>query len=90
MAAQRWGRLGARTHAEARAFFVSSFRRRIGVAVVREMARHRLRRVAYIGVPRAVLDERRRAAAGRSQVAPELPPSDFYAYQAYLPAGRAM
>ena len=32
-------------------------RRRVGVAVARAYARYRLRRVIFVGVPRAVLDD---------------------------------
>ena len=52
-----WGFLGARSVAEARAYFTASMRRSWGCLFVREMARHRLRRVCYIGAghrPRAV------------------------------------
>ena len=46
-------------------WWVGRCRRRIGVAVARAFARHRIRRLAFIGVPRAVLDDRaRRGAAG--------------------------
>ena len=32
-------------------------RRRMGVTAVREFARHHLRRAAYVGVPRAVVEQ---------------------------------
>ena len=38
-------------------FYVAQLRRRIGVTAVREFARHRLRRAAYVGVPRAVVEQ---------------------------------
>ena len=41
VAGREWARLGARSEAEARAFFTQSYRRRLGVSVVREFARHR-------------------------------------------------
>ena len=44
----------ARTQEEARSFIVSSLRRRLGLVICREFARRRIRRVPYIGVPRAV------------------------------------
>ena len=50
--------MGARNEAEARAFVLSRLRRRVGLVVVREMARHRLRRLPYIGVPRHIVEER--------------------------------
>ena len=40
----RWGEMGARTKEEARAFIIGALRRRMGLAAVRAMARHRLRR----------------------------------------------
>ena len=43
---------------EARSFVVSSLRRRLGLVICREFARHRIRRVPYIGVPRAVGERR--------------------------------
>ena len=43
--------MGARTQEEARSFIVSSLRRRLGLVICREFARHRIRRVPYIGVP---------------------------------------
>jgi hypothetical protein len=50
---------GARTQEEARSFIVSSLRRRLGLVICREFARHRIRRVPYIGVPRGAVVERR-------------------------------
>ena len=38
-------------------FYVAQLRRRTGVTAVREFARHRLRRAAYVGVPRAVVEQ---------------------------------
>ena len=51
-----WRRYGARTEDEAYGFFVASLRRRAGVFVARELARHRLRRVPFVGMTRAALD----------------------------------
>ena len=62
-------RMGARTQEEARSFVVSSLRRRLGLVICREFARHRIRRVPYIGVPRAVVERRMQ----RGQLTP--PPS---------------
>ena len=36
---------------------MAQLRRRMGVTAVREFARHRLRRAAYVGVPRAVVEQ---------------------------------
>ena len=58
LAARQWGDMGARTQEEARSFIISSLRRRLGLVICREFARHRIRRVPYIGVPRAVVERR--------------------------------
>ena len=58
VARKTWQWVGARNEAEARACVLSRLRRRVGLVVVREMARHRLRRVPYIGVPRHIVEER--------------------------------
>ena len=92
MARSEWRRWGARSMAEARAFFIASLRRQLGVCVVREFARHRLDRVAYIGVPRAALERRQRSGGSgqlgtgglrgmRDDMAPV--PSDFHVHQAW-------
>ena len=68
MAARTWRRAGMRTQAEARAHYITIFRRELCIVVTREFARHRLRRRCFIGVPRAAVrahmqdrdDERRR------------------------------
>ena len=41
--------MGARAESEAHSFYVARLRRRMGVAAVREFARHRLRGVPYAG-----------------------------------------
>ena len=59
-------------------------RRAVGLVVVREMARHRLRRVPYIGVPRHIVEERmqpfhlRAIERGGGAAASA---ADFYAFQ---------
>ena len=58
LAARQWRDMGARTQEEARSFIVSSLRRRLGLVICREFARHRIRRVPYIGMPRAVVKRR--------------------------------
>ena len=91
--AERWWRLyGARTQAEARSVFIARLRRQLGVFVAREMARHRLRRVPYVGVPQAVIA---RGLAGEG-AEPGAGPvalrrardgfhaADFFAHQAYV------
>ena len=47
-----WRWLGARSVAEARSYYVQSLRRAWGVTAVREFARHRIRRVCFVGGPR--------------------------------------
>ena len=54
-ARRMWRVMGARTWSEAFGFILQSMRRRLGVVVVREFARHRLHRVPYIGHTRASL-----------------------------------
>ena len=59
IAAKLWRLLGARSKAEARSFIVARLRRRLGLVATREMARHRLRRLPYVGAPRSALSQRR-------------------------------
>ena len=58
LADQMWRESGARTASEMRAVLIGRMRRRMGMAAVQAMARHRLARVPYIGVPRAVIQAR--------------------------------
>ena len=62
-AADRWARMGARSAAEAVSYFTVQLRRSWGVTAVREMARHRLRRMCFVGLSRA----RARALAGHEE-----------------------
>ena len=55
LAERSWRLMGARSPSEMRSIMVSSARRRIGLAAVQAMARHRLARVPYIGATRAVV-----------------------------------
>ena len=87
MADQQWALAGARSAREMRGFMVSRVRRRIGMAVVQAMARHRIARLPFIGVPRpAVVEHMRRRAMGRDgEVAAELPGHahwEFFQFQA--------
>ena len=77
--------MGARNEKEARSWWVASCRRRIGTAVARAYARYRLRRRFFIGVPRAVLDERaRRGVAGAAGGGDGRDPdADFHAFRAH-------
>ena len=94
-AAARWRRYGARTEAEAYGFFVAALRRRVGVFVAREIARHRLRRIPFVGVPRAALTayaQRSRAARRPAERdAAQVASHEFFAFQFHsaiaLPVG---
>lgn len=67
VAARMWGVAGARSQAEMRSILVSRGRRRVGVSVVQAMARHRLARAPYIGVPRQAIAMRRPRGAAAQQ-----------------------
>ena len=58
LAERRWRLMGARSMTEARAFFIARLQRSLSVVIAREMARHRLRRIPFIGVPRAAIRAR--------------------------------
>ena len=81
LAAREWRLAGARSEAEMRSFAMARVRRRMGVAAVQAMARHRLARVPFVGVPRAMVEGRVR----REDVfwgAQVYDPSQFFAAQA--------
>ena len=81
LAAREWRLAGARSETEMRSFAMARVRRRMGVAAVQAMARHRLARVPYVGVPRAMVEGRVR----REDVfwgAQVYDPSQFFAAQA--------
>ena len=86
LAARQWRDMGARTQEEARSFIVSSLRRRLGLDICREFARHRIRRVPYIGVPRAVVERRMQRGqligGPQARVPLYVPYADFFQYQA--------
>ena len=67
---------------------MSHLRRRMGFFVAREFARHRLRRVPFIGVThQAVRDRMQRGGVGiggGGPAAERLRVEDFYAYQAHM------
>ena len=52
-----WRRMGMAGEQVAYGLIVASYRRRMGVAAVREMARHRYRQSQYAGLTRLQLDE---------------------------------
>ena len=68
---------------EARAVFVALYRRRLGCFVSREMARHRLRRLPFVGATRAQVRARGRrgdAQLGSGADGGGVRPEDYYAY----------
>ena len=85
-ATRHWRRMGARTQAEARGFYIQRFRCRLCLIVGREMARHRLRRIPFIGVPRATV---RACMQHRGAYGPAQPHQfgmqveEFHRYQAH-------
>ena len=85
LAERRWRLMGARSMTEARAFFIARLRRSLSVVIGREMARHRLRRIPLIGVPRAAIRARQPLQA--PQEARHMPQmaqlADFMRFQAY-------
>ena len=52
-----WRRMGCSSESVAYSRIVASYRRRMGVVAVREMARHRIRQSAYVGLTRQQLDD---------------------------------
>ncbi len=86
LAGRQWKDMGARTQEEARSFIMSSLRKRLGLVVCREMARHRIRRVPYIGVPRAVVERRMQrgqlVGGPQARVPLYVPYADFFQFQA--------
>ena len=96
-ASASWRLLGARSQQEALSYFTSAIRRMVGVTVLREMARHRLRRFSQIGVPRGRVQDwarrERRGAGGAGLLGDvqdaivlrdhSLQAHHFYAYQVH-------
>ena len=89
-----WRRWGSRSESEARGIVMAALRRSVGVFVAREFARHRLRRVPMVGVPRAALDARRGRRYGGSVVqaavgmrAGGVSAQDFFAFQSRAAQG---
>ena len=79
--------MGSRSEGEARGYFVGALRRHVGVSVAREFARHRLRRLALVGVSRAAIAEARRIRLVAGGSAPGdargwASMEDFFAFQA--------
>ena len=84
-AERTWRQLGARSCAEARSYLMSRTRRSWGITAVREMARHRLARVCFVGARRLP----RAAQAVGMRHAPRLGTADeMAAHQAWRRLGR--
>ena len=85
----QWRLFGARREEEARSFFVATIRRRTGLFVAREMARHRLRRIPLVGVSRhmALQWEARPPPRVGGDIA-QIGASDFHAFQAFHAVAR--
>ena len=90
MARATWQSFGARSEAEVRGFVMQRLRRDVGVMAAREMARHRLTRLACVGVPRHILEQRQQQRFGgrhgmrQPGMLGGLGLDDFYRYQAPL------
>ena len=76
---------GARSASEMRSFVTSQLRRRMGLAAVQAMARHRLSRVPFVGVPRGAIEARRLHADGLGHRT-RYDASAFFGHQAYAHA----
>ena len=68
-ARELWRSHGASSFAAMRSFLVSQSRRRVGMAVVQAMARHRLDRLPFVGCSRAVVQARGQRGQGQGRVA---------------------
>ena len=82
-------RYGARNMAEARGYFLTTYRRRLALASAREFARHRVHRLPFIGVPRAAIGQHRivhgaPGLGGGGPVAHQIRAVDFFAHQRQL------
>ena len=84
-AVDTWRALGSRSWSEAYGYYLSSLRRSWGVLAVREMARHRLRRVIYVGAgarPRAQQAWEDAGGRGAWRQWMHASHADFHAYEA--------
>ena len=86
LATKHWRLLGARSQGEVHGFYVAQLRRRMGVTAVREFARHRLRRAAYVGVPRAVVEQTMQQEAMRVRLHGQPVAEPPYAWAGQQPA----
>ena len=86
IAKRQWRQAGACSLTEYRGFAIRNLRRRMGLTIAQEMARHTISRMPLINVPRqAVEDEmarrRRQRSTNHHAWAPTPEHFDFYAYQ---------
>ena len=68
IARSTWRQSGARDEGAIRSIMTALLRRRVGLTAARAMARHRLRRIPLVGVPRATLDQWRAEGGARRHV----------------------
>ena len=92
IARRRWRLMGAASQSEARSFTVARVRRVLGVGAARAMARHLIRRLPFLGLSRAAMDQHLHPAAPRARVGARrevgtgvdgLRVEDFFAFQAH-------
>ena len=90
LAGQRWRLMGARTQTEARAYFISTVRRELGITFVIAMARHRLQREPFVGMSpaavRAMRDARGQAVRRHQAGGGTRPTRPVGVYDFYLSA----
>jgi hypothetical protein len=67
LAERSWRPMGARGAEEMRSIMMGVARRRVGLAAVQAMARHRLARVPYVGASRAAVEAARDDRDARRQ-----------------------
>ena len=81
IARRRWRLMGAASQSEARSFTVARVRRILGVGAARAMARHLIRRLPFLGLSRAAMDQhlqQHRARAWARPVVPHVATSEHF------------
>ena len=83
--------MGAASQSEARSFTVARVRRVLGVGAARAMARHLIRRLPFLGLSRAAMDQHLQQHRARAWARREvgtgvdgLRIEDFFAFQAHV------
>ena len=91
IARRRWRLMGAASQSEARSFTVARVRRVLGVGAARAMARHLIRRLPFLGLSRAAMDQHLQQHRARAWARREvgtgvdgLRIEDFFAFQAHV------